>query len=253
MKTSGLTRTLAAVAAAAALTVTTAPAHAQQSKAGDPLFGAPTVGTCSTMTPAEGAARSDHSTAVDCAEAHTAQVAGVVRIPARMNWSTASANALFRVVASTCAPKVNDLLGRTFRTRDTSAYTYVFFEPTKAQRNAGARWLSCSVILRRNFKLATLPSSTAPMLPDGKLPNSVARCLSKPGFLTICKAKHLWRATGTFTVAGKYPGAKALNRTATRRCVSRVHSAAYRWTYKDKTTWNAVGDHVVVCYTKTRR
>jgi hypothetical protein len=250
--------TARAVAAAAALTLTalatTSTAHAgEQRRAPDPAFGAPKVGSCSTMTAKQGNAQSDHSTTVSCAKAHTAEVAGVVKLPARVKWSTATNTALFRVVAEKCAPKVNSVLGRNTATRDSTAYSYVWFSPTKAQRARGARWLSCSVILRRATTLADLPTSRTPFLPDGALPDKVARCLTRSAFDTPCKAAHLWRATGVFFVAGKYPGTKALNKKATRQCVSRVHSPAYRWTYKDDITWNVSNDHVVVCYTKTTR
>ena len=248
--------TARAVAAAAALTLTalatTSPAQAgEQGRAPDPSFGAPTVGTCSTMTAKQGNAPSDRSTAVSCSKAHTAEVAGVVKLPPRVKWSTATTTTLFRVVAEKCAPKVDTTLGRNTATRDSSAYSYVWFAPTKAQRAKGARWLSCSVIIRRATALPDLPTSKTPFLPDGALPDRVARCLTKSALNTPCKAAHLWRATGTFTVAGTYPGAKALNKKATRQCVSRVHSPAYRWTYRDKITWNLNNDHVVVCYSKT--
>jgi len=252
-----ISRTARAVAAAAALTLTalamTSPAHASAQRATDPFVGAPTVGACSTMTPKQAAAQSDHSAAGDCTQAHTAVVAGVVKLPARLKWSTATVNTLFAVVAEKCAPKVDAVLGRDTATRDTSAYEYFWFMPTKNQRANGARWLSCSVVLVRGAAFANLPTSTTPFLPAGALPDNVARCLTKGAILTTCKSRHVWRATGTFAVAGKYPGAKVLNKKATRKCQSRVTSPAYRWTYRDKTTWNLHHDHVVVCYTKTAR
>src|SRR4051794_844513 len=209
-----ISRAARALAASAALTLTAlamaGPAHASAQRATDRLVGAPTVGSCTTLTAQQAAARSDRSTTVDCTKAHTAQVAGVVRLPKRLKFSTATNEQLFRVVAGRCAPKVDALLGRNAATRDSSGYSYYWFEPTKSQRAQGARWLSCSVALVKGPKLAKLPKSTAPFLPDGALPDSVARCLTKAPFLTTCSQSHTWRATGTFTVTGKYPGAKAL-------------------------------------------
>jgi Septum formation len=254
MTMSRTTRPLATAAALALALIglTTAPAHAgHQTRAADPLHGAPTVGTCSTMTAKQANASADHSTPVACTATHTAEVAGVVTLPSGLRWGTASTADLFRVVADTCAPAVHRLLGRHAATRDSSAYSYVWFAPTKAQRGKGARWLSCSVVLPRAAALASLPRSTSPFLPSGALPDRVARCLTRSALSTPCKVGHLWRATGTFTVAGKYPGTKVLDRKATRRCVSRVHSPAFRWTYKDKITWNVGHDHVVVCYSRT--
>ena len=44
----------------------------------------------------------------------------------------------------------------------------------------------------------------------------------------------------------------ALNSKAVGRCRSRVKAnKPYRWTYRDKITWNVAHDHTVVCYSKT--
>jgi hypothetical protein len=218
----------------------------------DGLAGAPTVGTCTTLTPDQAAKPADRSTVVDCSKAHTAQVAGVVRLPRTLTWATATARDLYRVVVARCEPDVDATLGRDTPTRDSSAYDFVWFEPTKAERAAGARWLSCSVVRPRGAALATLPTTTTPFLPSGALPDPVARCLTKAASSTPCAARHLWRASGTFHVAGRYPGRKVLDRKAARACASRVSTAAYRWTYRDRTGWNVGGDHTVVCYSKTR-
>ena len=249
--------TTRALAVGAALTLTAlgavTPSYAGTQRRAGAMTGAPTVGTCSTMTATQAAARSDHSTIVDCALAHTAQVAGVVRLPQGLQWSQASTARLFHVVVSGCLPQVHATLGRNNATRDSSAYDYVWFTPTKAQREAGARWLSCSVTRPKGTSLATLPTSTAPFLPDGALPDKVARCLTRKGYNTPCSAGHLWRATGTFTVSGTYPGPRVLARKAINKCASRVRAGKpYAWTYRDKVTWNVGQDHVVVCYSKTR-
>jgi hypothetical protein len=175
MTISGTTR---ALTGAAAITLAAlgavAPAHAATRRASDPLHGAPTVGTCSTMTARQAAARSDRSTVVPCSRTHTAEVAGVVLLPDRLRWKTASMSSLFRVVVDRCRPDVNAVLGRDDRTRDSSAYDYVWFTPTRAQRRHGARWLSCSVVRRKATVLASLPTASTPFLPDGALPEEAA-------------------------------------------------------------------------------
>ena len=237
--------------AATALVLTTAPAQAGPTRAGGALSGAPTIGTCSTLTPTQGAATTDKSTPVSCKKAHTARVAGVAKLPASLDW-TAGKRALERVVANKCAPQVFKVLGRTAASRDTTAYSYYWFEPTKAQKAQGARWVSCSIFLQHGRRLANLPNNRTPMVPRGKHADSIARCLTKSVFDTTCDHPHAWRATGTFTVkAAKRPRVKALNKTATRKCVPHVDPHKYyRFTYPDVDTW-AAGDHTVVCYTRT--
>jgi hypothetical protein len=156
-----------------------------------------------------------------------------------------------------CKPAWNKLLGRTNAVRDSSAYGLVWFVPTKNQRQHGARWVSCSVVLRRGADLARLRADTAPLLPAGKLRDRIRRCLlgtTSSTITTQCSAPHGWRATGSFVIKSKkFPGTKAVNRTARNAC-ARLTSARkpYRWTYWTKVGWQVGGDHSVICYTKTK-
>ena len=246
-------RALGTAGALAALTAVATVAPADAGPAADPMVGAPTVGACSTMTAAQAGAPVDRSTVVRCSRAHTAQVAGVVRMPRALPWDGASDRDLYRVIARRCLPAVGALLGRSTRTRDYTAYDVLWFRPTKAQIAQGARWLSCSVELRRAASLARLPTSTSPFLPAGALPDQVARCLTRSTLTTPCSTRHRWRATGTFVMSGSYPGHTKIDERADLKCRSRVTPGApYRWTYQDKITWNVGGDHVVVCYSPTR-
>jgi hypothetical protein len=259
MKNPGL-RLLPALAVVAALTVSVAPADARHGAADGPRYGAPRVGACSRMGAHHLGDKSDSSQVVPCSRSHTAKVAGVVIMPKRVSYSDGF-NALYTVVASQCQPKVNGLLGRTQPVRDSSAYMVVWFEPTKAQQAHGARWLSCSVVIptatRTGGGVAPLPTDHRPMLPAKRLGDAVAGCLRTIGsgtWLTPCSKPHTFRATGTFTVSRRFPGKRALNTMAERRCMSRVRAArTFTWRYTDKITWNSGHDHVVVCYAKTKK
>ena len=255
MTLSGLTRTLVAVAAATALTLSAAPGHALQ--ADGPDYGAPTVGACSMMTPKQADARADKSTVVPCSQAHTAKVAGVVHLPGKLDYSSDPAQ-LYKAMVNRCKPEWNQLLGRTDAVRDSSAYQLVWFIPTKDQRGHGARWMSCSVVLRSGAELAKLPTNKAPLLPSGTLGDRIHRCLlatTSAAVTTRCSAPHGWRATGSFVIASKtFPGAKAVDRAAKTKCATRTNrNRAFRWTYWTKVNWQVGGDHAVICYSKTTR
>ncbi len=255
MTLSGITRTLVAVAATTALTVTAAPGHAGVVTDG-PDYGAPTVGDCSTMTPKQADAKTDKSSVVPCSQAHTAKVAGVVHLPGKLDYSSDPAK-LYKAMVKRCKPMWNTMLGRTHAVRDSSAYQLVWFIPTKNQRHHGARWMSCSVVLRQGTHLAELPANKTPLLPSGKLGDGIHRCLlatTSASITTRCKSPHGWRATGSFVIASKkYPGAKAVNRTARTKCASRTtQGKAYRWTYWTRINWQVGGDHAVICYSKTK-
>jgi hypothetical protein len=250
MTISGPTRSLVAVAAATALTLSIAPpaAHAQ---ADGPDFGAPTVGACSTMTAKQSDAKADKSTVVPCSQGHTAKVAGVVQLPGRLDYSSKLVK-LYRVMENKCRPQADAMLGRRYAVRDSSAYQVVWFIPTKNQRQHGARWISCSVVLRQAFRLAKLPTDNVPLLPSGKLGDGIHRCLLAD-VTTRCKARHGWRATGSFVIdSKKYPGFKAVSRKGKRRCASKVQPGkAYRYTWSAKIPWQVGGDHAVICFSKT--
>jgi hypothetical protein len=150
------------------------------------------------------------------------------------------------------------MLGRTAAVRDSSAYTVVWFIPSKNQRRHGARWMSCAIVLRQGAGLAKLPTDKTPMLPSGRLGDGIHRCLLADIshiVTTRCSGRHGWRATGAFVVAStKFPGTKALNHAARGRCKSRTQKGrAYRWTYWTKVKWQVGGDHAVICYSKTSR
>jgi hypothetical protein len=207
------------------------------------------------MTAKQANAKADKSTVVPCSQGHTAKVAGVVKLPDRLDYSSNIVK-LYRVMENKCRPQVDAMLGRTYAVRDSSAYDLVWFIPTKAERRHGARWMSCSIVLRQAFTLAKLPTNKTPLLPGGKLGNGIHRCLladTSRVVTTRCSARHGWRATGSFVVdSKKYPGPKALHRQGLRKCRSRVQAGkAYRWTWSAKIAWQVGGDHAVICFSKT--
>jgi len=253
MTLSGLARTLVAIATATTLGLSAAPGQALAEPDG-PSFGAPAVGACSTMTAKQADARADRSTVVPCSQPHQAKVAGVVRLPDSLDYAAEAK--LYKAMVKRCKPAWNELLGRTHRARDSSAYQLVWFIPTKDQRQHGARWMSCSVVLRKGTELAKLPANKAPLLPSGKLGDGIHRCLLATTSATIttrCSAEHGWRATGSFVMSStKFPGTKAVNRAARTKCPSRTNPRKpYRWTYWTKIGWQVDSDHAVICYTKT--
>ncbi|HEX3932044.1 MAG TPA: septum formation family protein [Nocardioides sp.] len=256
MTTSALARSVVATAAVTALLGSTT-ALAASGRAAGAMAGAPELGACTTLTSAQAAAPNDESTVVPCGQPHTAYVAAVVRLPAALDWDTATKKDLRRVVAGRCAPNVLEALGPASWARaDRTAYDYVFFQPTTDQVTAGARWLSCSIVLRQGAKLAALPRRHAPFVRGATLGDAIARCLTGGILRTTCGTAHAWRATGTFAVkAATRPSATSLDKTAARRCVPLVdpHKRYFRFTYPDPITWAGAGDHVVVCYSKTHQ
>ncbi|GAB3793248.1 septum formation family protein [Nocardioides ungokensis] len=252
--TTGVRHALATVLTAlatASVALVAAPAMAGTTTPDGPDYQAPTVGECRTTDLAGAYKPSDTSAPTDCAAPHTLRVIAVGHLPDGVAWSKEAA--VEKAAAKICQPAENEALGRSYPVRDMSAYAYFWFQPTKDQRSHGARWIRCDLGLWGGAKILPLPTDETPALQQPPLPDKVARCLT-PRTLspTTCARKHAFRATGTFTVkSSTFPGSNKLNTAAARKCAARVSSDRYHWTYRLQPGWNA-GDHVVVCYSKTK-
>jgi hypothetical protein len=215
--------------------------------------GRPTVGECRTITASQAAAKTDPTPPAPCSQAHDDRVIAVEKLPTGVTWDQLSDSQTLKTGIKACTPAFRAALGLDDKVRDRSAYDFVFFQPTADQIAAGARWLRCDLVLRHGTTLADLPTDTTPALTGLPLPRKVNRCLVGTDHLvTPCSGRHGYRATGSFTVAGKaFPGRPALVRAGRASCPSRVDSRAYLFTWRPKLIWNLIHDHTVVCFTKT--
>jgi Septum formation len=216
-----------------------------------PGFQQPRVGECRDLTFSQMMAASDRTKSTNCANPHTTLTFAVPRLPQGMSWS-APAEKIGLAAFNKCQPKWEDVLGRTEKAREMSAYSWAWFVPTKAQRDHGARWFRCDLILYGGgSRLLRLQDDQAPVLAKPPLPNSVARCLTPKLKMTACSRGHVWRATGAFRMRGAtYPSAKRFQANADR-CRSRVHSRRFVWDPPSRPAWR-LGTKTVVCYTRTR-
>lgn len=247
-----LTRPAALLAGlAVVLSLTTAP---PAEAAGNPLAGVPSQGECHRLTWSDYQARSDTSAKVPCGQDHSSRVIEVKQLPKGVGYGKKDRKARQRFVTSTCQPALNKTLGQTYPVREKTAYGYAWFSPTKAQRGRGAHWISCELVLLGGGSLRKLPHDRTPALADKTPTDTVRLCLDGKTRRTVCKAGHQFRSTGTFAISSKsYPGAKKIRATARQKCVRKVRSNSFYFTWRDKLTWQRTGDHVVVCYTKTKK
>jgi hypothetical protein len=225
----------------------------------DAASGKPSVGECRQLTTSQIAAASDTSAPIACSNAHNDRVIAVPNLPTGVSWSDLSTSAkLIATATKLCYPALRHTLGQTDLVRNRSAYTFLFFEPTSRQRNAGARWMRCDLALQQGATYAHLPTDHVPALSGSRLPDKVARCLvavSGQYLTTPCKAAHVYRATGSFTIAAKrYPGRKQLLSIGRSKCPAMVSTdTSFRFTWNPKPVWNLVHDRVMVCYSHTRQ
>jgi len=241
-----LITSLAAVAALGASVVSGPGASAQTN---GPHYQQPVAGQCRNYTYDAALKDSNSSPVVPCSSTHTARVLAAPLLPSGMTWN-ASVDSLERVMIKACYPKFVQTLGRTAKIRHRSAYSIMWFIPTLTQRQHGARWIRCDIVLRGGQQLRAIPKDSSPMLPSGSLPNSIARCLTgDQHLLTICGKTHNYRATGaTIVDRTAFPGDSTLSSIAKKRCPSLVSTPRHWYaTWPGKNSWIA-GDHVIVCY-----
>jgi len=216
-------------------------------------FEIPTVGECHNYGLAVAAQESDTSAVVPCGTTHTAKVIKTPLLPENLTWDS-EASAIHLVMVKACLPAFRAILGRTERLRQKSAYEIVWFEPTQAQKDAGARWLRCDLVLYGGYSLQPITRNTAPILQAYPLPNRVTSCLvgGDPIRLTVCSKTHRYRATGTWLVERTYyPGHDGMLAIAKRRCPSLVTTPRYWYAFwMDRNAWKA-GDRTITCYSHT--
>jgi hypothetical protein len=232
-----------------ALSLTLVPGQAMSAMAGDPSYHRPTEGDCHDYTYAALFGASDTTPVVDCAAAHTAKVVKVFLLPDSVPWSNDSA--VWHQVQKRCFPAYYDALGRSELTRALTSYSMAWFMPTKAEKNQGARWVRCDVMLwGGNKRLAALPYDAAPLIPN-PITTAVRRCLTATFWDTTCTAAHAWKATGDFNVRkGSFPTKKQMASIAVKKCPRLVTSTKWRYDPPSKDNWKA-GYRVMVCFSKT--
>jgi hypothetical protein len=210
----------------------------------------PSVGECRVLTVRQAGAQSNTTAPIACSKAHNDRVIKVADLPAGTTWDGLTTTQMIKLGVRECVPAFHHALGQNDKVRDSSAYTWIFFAPTKAQRSSGANWIRCDLILQRGRTLQNLPTDSVPAL-SSHLPNGVRRCATGARHLnTVCSAPHNYRATGAFTVAGRYPGDRRLGRIAIHRCPALVSSPQFLFAHQSRYTWTKEHDHAVVCFSK---
>jgi hypothetical protein len=155
----------------AAVTTATVLAPATSSHAGVDVT-PPAVGSCHELTLKEGP--SDPDPAVRCTERHTSVTTRIVRFRNAPDWG--NIDRLLARIETPCNKGRLALFDGHAKPLQMSAYVEFFFIPTKAQRDAGAKWVRCDVALAGGRSLRALPTDRDPALGRLPLPDRLARC-----------------------------------------------------------------------------
>jgi hypothetical protein len=228
-------------------TLTLAPSATAVTEANGPHYQQPKVGECRDYGYAAMLKVSNSTPVTACSNKHTAVVLATPQLPASLNYSVSS-DAVYQVVENACFPAFAKKLGRTQRLRHLSAYSFAFYFPTQTQRDHGARWIRCDLILSAGTTLQRLPKNSAPVLPAAPLPNAVAACLAGSDYVaTVCAKTHQYRATGVIVLSGAYPGNASLERLARQKCPAKVSTSNFHMSWSSKPAWKA-GNKYITCW-----
>jgi Septum formation len=245
---------------AAASVSATASAAATGSAAAAPAVAPrpPPRAACYRLTSAQLTRATNASPAVPCTSTHTSRTILVGRLAALApGRPTAAASPVVQArLASSCRHRLASYVGGATRTRDLSRFNVVWYTPSLAETERGARWFRCDLIVfARAGTLLPLPRK-APLegvlaRPDAL--DTYGLCgTAAPGTAdfdrVVCSYRHSWRAIDTIALPGgrAYPGVSAVRKAGEAPCKDAARSRApdtlkfsYGWEWPTAEQWSA--------------
>jgi len=235
------------LAALIPLTAVSAPAPA---RAGEVDITPPAIGSCFDLTYDQVRAVSNGEPPVDCTARHTTLTFDVVEFAEPPDWN--DEDTYVGQVYDQCNLSWIDVLGGSPKKITRSSYTYYWLLPTPAQRDAGAAWIRCELVLRGGGSLVPLPQDVR--LGQLPLPAEVARCAEgrRTDYReTVCSRRHQFRATRSVELPGdRWRGYDAVQQLALEACRKRVPSG-FRYSWPSSRYWWRLGFRYATCLPKT--
>ncbi|MCM0622264.1 septum formation family protein [Nocardioides bruguierae] len=251
---------------ATALVGCTTDAGADGGEAGDDQLTAPASGACYDLSPDDVARDTNASGTVECAARHTAETIAAGDLPERFADADRDADALAAWVHEKCTTRFEKHLRADESTAMRTLLSWVWFQPTDAAWEAGARWFRCDLVGGGPGLdgYRSLPESTVGLLrepSDAWMLCSDGETLESGG-LVDCTEDHRWRAVTTIKVVpypdAEYPGDEEVEATTQDYCEDSVNAwlgyptefdFAYTWFGQD--AWQQ-GNRRSVCWARTQ-
>lgn len=245
------TRILSAAAAVLTLALTVvalaAPSNAR-AEYESTLAPRPQVGQCRTTTFDQGGYFTDNRRPVRCSTLHRMRTFAVVDVPRSFNYLNWTSAQIVNLAMSLCSAKFEKAVGGGHARREQTAYTFFFFGPSYADRQRGARWMRCDLVLLANSTLAALPNLTFPVLEGRSITERNRRCLvnTNNDYWTICSRQHVARANQIFRFpsTAAYPSPSVLKAATDARCPGKRSTRPSRYSWRH-------GNRVITCYAVT--
>ncbi len=231
----------------------------------------PPPSACYRLGLAQATRLTSRSRPVSCRRPHTAQTIHVGRLdltPGTRRLAVDSP-AVQRQPARVCPVELRRYVGGTTDVRRRSRFEVVWFTPTPAQAERGARWFRCDAVAvaddGRLLRLSLGPRLRGVLDRPGA-PAAYGLCgTARPGsrgFQRVaCALPHTWEAVSTIDLPGgdRYPGAARVRTAGDETCADRVQERSgpvlefsYGWEWPTRDQWRA-GQHYGYCWAPSDR
>jgi hypothetical protein len=194
---------------------------------------------------------SDPDPAVECSAPHTSVTVGVAELEDAPDWH--DYGALWQRVNSKCMKGELDLLGEHPKVVQSSAYSMWLFIPSKAQRQAGAKWVRCDIALAKGTSLRPLATDGPPELGSLPLDDDLALCRrgkAQRYLVVACSGAHALRAIPLIRRPGAYPGDHRMELWTQRHCVAKLGRRLGFYEWPTRTSWR-LGERYSTCFKTT--
>ena len=225
----------------------------------------PEVGACRTLPPAAVEEPADDSPQVPCRRPHTAETFAVGRFEGRLAEREIHDARLSAEVLTACERRFRRYVGADDSLSMRTVLTWVWFRPTPAAWEAGARWYRCDLVAQGSEGLLETRGPAAGVLlgrPEDRWLLCAAGAEVSHAARVPCNEPHDWRAVTTVVVGDErelWPGARRVEARTRDFCSDSVGGwlgypldYAYGWTWLGRAEWEA-GNRRSVCWARTHR
>jgi hypothetical protein len=225
----------------------------------------PTVGVCRMLKADEVTQPSNAGRPVDCSAPHDSETYAVGALPDQFAKASYDDAAIDTWAYATCAAAFPTYLGTDQSTAMRSLLTWIWFRPSKAAWDAGARWYRCDVLggSAKQKQYVDLPTTTKDLLAGREADPWMACARGKTvdsGTTVPCSMPHDWRAATTIKLGeadDPYPGDATVRAKTRSYCSESIdawleypESYGYGYTWFGAREW-AAGNRRSVCWART--
>ena len=225
----------------------------------------PSVGACRMLTPADATLSANATRTVDCAEKHTAETYASGELPDEFDDADYDDKDVGAWAYYACSRKFAQFVGADESLVLRAYVTWVWFGPSKAAWDDGARWYRCDITGGNSAseEYRPLPETAKGLLvgrPDDRWLDCAVGSAFGDSVYVPCSQKHDWRAATTIKLGepgDAYPGDAVVASRTKAFCSDSIHAwlnyparFEFGYTLFHQAEWET-GNRRSVCWAKT--